>query len=500
MNNQLMLPITEVSTLAASVAKSGMISGINTPEQAFTLMMICQADGLHPMKALQRYHIIEGRPSWKSGALLAAFIERGGKVCFHERTSERVEATFQSADGDTITVEWTYEMAEAAGLTGKKNWKYPRQMLTARVISEGVGVADPGIAGGFYTSEETIDIIEQEKEEGNFTPVKKSRRSSKKELDPLAGIIQASEVQVQKEPEEHPQLQEILDIIESAENAEDVDNAVKITYKMIIHGMDQPTKDIVQKAYVDKRKALIFSNVPGNNVTEESSEQVLAQLAGQVDAAKNREELAGHVQKAVENALDNMLPNHQEKLRDIIKLRVALFEDEENKAKKEEITEISLKKEMENKIPDPAEVANSDKVEAELLAEINSKTTRAALKPMLKVIFDRKKELKFSAYERLSKVFSEKSHELESKIPKTTAPGKPSDNAAEKAKNNADNMAWMKKGTEAAISALPGGRPYLQSVLDSEPYIDEDTKQYCCKVVNVSVGVPVGCIQKVEVK
>lgn len=50
-------------------------------------------------------------------------------------------------------------MATAAKLTGKDTWKqYPRQMLRARVISEGIRTVYPGVAVGVYTPEEVQDF------------------------------------------------------------------------------------------------------------------------------------------------------------------------------------------------------------------------------------------------------------------------------------------------------------------------------------------------------
>ena len=51
------------------------------------------------------------------------------------------------------------QRTKAAGLGGKDMWKkYPRQMLRARVISEGVRAICPGVTAGFYTPEEVADF------------------------------------------------------------------------------------------------------------------------------------------------------------------------------------------------------------------------------------------------------------------------------------------------------------------------------------------------------
>ena len=49
-------------------------------------------------------------------------------------------------------------MAQRAGLASRDTWKsYPRAMLRARVISEGVRTSFPGVAIGVYTPEELQD-------------------------------------------------------------------------------------------------------------------------------------------------------------------------------------------------------------------------------------------------------------------------------------------------------------------------------------------------------
>lgn len=54
---------------------------------------------------------------------------------------------------------WTIAQAKSAGLTGKDVWKqYPRAMLRARVISEGIRTVYPGVSVGVYTVEEVQDF------------------------------------------------------------------------------------------------------------------------------------------------------------------------------------------------------------------------------------------------------------------------------------------------------------------------------------------------------
>ena len=150
--------MADLDRMATWVVESRLFA-VPTKQAAATLMLLCQAEGLHPINALRRYHIIEGRPSMRADAMLAEFQRQGGRVEWAERTDMRVEATFEHNSGGCVTVAWTMADANRAGLAGRGNWnKYPRQMLTARVISEGVRTVLPGVVAGVYTPEEVADF------------------------------------------------------------------------------------------------------------------------------------------------------------------------------------------------------------------------------------------------------------------------------------------------------------------------------------------------------
>jgi hypothetical protein len=152
------MPFDQQVKLAEAFAKSKMF-GITTPEQALALMCLCEAEGLHPATAVRDYHIIQGRPAMKAEAMLARFLRNGGKVEWHERTDKVAEATFSHPAGGTVRVRWDLLMAKTAGLAGKEMYqKYPRALLHARCVSEGVRAVDPQSTGHQYTPEEIRDF------------------------------------------------------------------------------------------------------------------------------------------------------------------------------------------------------------------------------------------------------------------------------------------------------------------------------------------------------
>ena len=154
------MALGDVERMGDVLARSRMFGFKNT-EEAVALMLMAQAEGNHPAKAAQEYHVIQGRPALKADAMLARFQAAGGVVEWEKVTDEVVSAYFShpTACPKPVLVDWTMERAKTARLTGKDNWsKYPRQMLKARVISEGVRMTFPGVTVGLYTPEEVMQF------------------------------------------------------------------------------------------------------------------------------------------------------------------------------------------------------------------------------------------------------------------------------------------------------------------------------------------------------
>lgn len=158
-----LVPMSDIREMAKAAASSGLFPSLKSPDAIMTLMLLCQAEGLHPIQALRRYDIVQGRPGLKADAMLGEFQNRGGIVTWHKNTKEECSATFTAPGlGEPVTVTWTIADAKEAGLAGKPGpWQqYPRQMLRARVTSEGVRMAMPGIVVGLYTPEEVGDFAQ----------------------------------------------------------------------------------------------------------------------------------------------------------------------------------------------------------------------------------------------------------------------------------------------------------------------------------------------------
>lgn len=152
------VPITDIQTMA-EVASSSKMFGFKNKDEAMAIMLLCQAENLHPAVAMRDYHVIQGRPALKADAMLARFQQAGGSVQWKEYTDEVVTGVFSHPQGGNLEVTWTLAKAKAIGIANKDNWRnYPRAMLRARVVSEGIRSVYPGCVVGVYTPEEVQDF------------------------------------------------------------------------------------------------------------------------------------------------------------------------------------------------------------------------------------------------------------------------------------------------------------------------------------------------------
>lgn len=153
-----LVPYTDMKAMARDIASSGLF-GMKNEQQVLALMAVAQAEGKHPAIVARDYDIIQGKPSKKAEAMLRDFLAGGGKVEWHKMDDSAADATFSHPQGGSVRITWDMERAKQAQLAGKEMWKkYPRQMLRARVVSEGVRAVGPFATSGMYVPEEVRDF------------------------------------------------------------------------------------------------------------------------------------------------------------------------------------------------------------------------------------------------------------------------------------------------------------------------------------------------------
>jgi len=161
-------PMKAVQTMGAMLAKSGMF-GCQRAEQGEVLAMVCMTENMTPVQVRNKYHIIDGNLSRKSGSALAEFKQRGGKYKWirtgqepDQKTETRDAIGEFTLDGETITVRFSMEDANNAGLIrpGSAWQKLPWKMLRARVVSDALGMIAPEIYFGDDIEEQALEVRE----------------------------------------------------------------------------------------------------------------------------------------------------------------------------------------------------------------------------------------------------------------------------------------------------------------------------------------------------
>ena len=154
-----LIPYADMEQMAHAMVKSNLF-GMKDVNQVIALGLVAQADGMPFASAVRDYDIILGRPALKSASMQARFQSAGGIINWKEYTDQVVTGVFSHPNGGSLELTWTIEQAQRIGLVKPgSGWvKYPRAMLRARCLSEGIRTVYPGCLGNMYAPEEVIDF------------------------------------------------------------------------------------------------------------------------------------------------------------------------------------------------------------------------------------------------------------------------------------------------------------------------------------------------------
>jgi hypothetical protein len=152
-----MTSLEEMQAFAEAAVRSKFY-GFKTADEMLPLMIIAQSEGRSFASVVQEYDIISGKPSLKAEAMLARFQKSGGHIQWTELSDARCAAIFSHPQCSPVEIDWDMRRAQQAQIKNHMWAKYPRNMLKARVISDGVRTAFPACLGGMYTPEEVSEF------------------------------------------------------------------------------------------------------------------------------------------------------------------------------------------------------------------------------------------------------------------------------------------------------------------------------------------------------
>lgn len=188
--------LSEIMSIGKAFHESGMFTDIKSAAQAVVKIQAGAEMGIPPFAAMSGIHIIQGKPTVGAG-LMAANVKGSGKYDYRvvESTEKVCSIDFYQGKEKIGNSTFTIEDAKKAGT--KNIDKFPKNMLFARAISNGVKWFTPDVfSGPVYVPEEmpepevTEDVTHTEVKQPE--PVKKP--ISAKAFGEAMGRITAGEV------------------------------------------------------------------------------------------------------------------------------------------------------------------------------------------------------------------------------------------------------------------------------------------------------------------
>ena len=156
------LPINELMNMAKAFAESGMFADTKSAAQAIVKIQAGQEIGIPPFAAMTGIHIIQGKPTIGAG-LIASRVKGSGKYDYKVIEASEKVCSIDFYQGNTKIGNSTFTIEDAKKALTKNIDKFPKNMLFARAISNGVKWYCPDIfSGPVYVPEEMQVVTTEE--------------------------------------------------------------------------------------------------------------------------------------------------------------------------------------------------------------------------------------------------------------------------------------------------------------------------------------------------
>lgn len=148
------MPVNEIMTMAKNFAESGMFTDAKQMGQAFVKIQAGQEIGIPPFAAMSGIHIIQGKPTIGAG-LIASTVKGSGKYDYKVKEMTEANCSIDFYQGKELIGNSSFSIEDAKKALTKNIDKFPKNMLFARAISNGVKWFCPDVfSGPVYTPEE----------------------------------------------------------------------------------------------------------------------------------------------------------------------------------------------------------------------------------------------------------------------------------------------------------------------------------------------------------
>lgn len=150
----------DIMSIGKAFAESGMFPDIKSAAQAVVKIQAGQELGIAPFAAMSGIHIIAGKPTVGAG-IMAAKVKASGKYDYKVVQQDEKMCSLDFYQGKTKLGNSTFTIEDAKKADTKNMGKFPRNMLFARAMSNGVRWFTPDIfTSPVYTPEEMNGVTE----------------------------------------------------------------------------------------------------------------------------------------------------------------------------------------------------------------------------------------------------------------------------------------------------------------------------------------------------
>jgi hypothetical protein len=208
--NNLISSYDEVERAAKAMAGSGFFTDTRQASQAIVKIMAGAELGVGPFASMVGVNIIQGKPAFGAN-IMAACVKKSGRYNYRvtEMTDKACTIEFmEKLDGKWLTSGVSSFTIEDARKAGTKNLdKFPRNMLFARAMSNGVRWYCPDVMNGSpaYTPEELGADVDEDGNVVEVVDVQPTREPAPIEIA-AGGWVDPLWSETEAKPEPQPEL------------------------------------------------------------------------------------------------------------------------------------------------------------------------------------------------------------------------------------------------------------------------------------------------------
>lgn len=153
------MTVNDLARISDAFCKSGMFPDIKSAAQAMVKIQAGMEIGIKPFAAMTGIHIIQGRPTIGAG-LIASRIKASGKYDYRVLIMDEKTCNIEFFQGAEKIGNSIFTIEDARKAQTKNLDKFPKNMLFARAISNGVKWFCPDVFDGPVYVPEEMNITE----------------------------------------------------------------------------------------------------------------------------------------------------------------------------------------------------------------------------------------------------------------------------------------------------------------------------------------------------